>query len=155
MAQAAEKISPVLEVAPPPALPWRAAFVLSLLLATVAGFSAGGAGVTATAPEPELGRMLQFMAAVKGLMSLAFAGAIVWRFGRSTPAGLALLYVTSGVMLFAAPGLIWQLGHVALGALLFHAGLFTFLAALAMDGGAKERLGATLAARGSARSGAP
>lgn len=149
MSPFAEKLPAALDLAPAP-VRWRAVFVASLLLAAAAGFALGGRA-DVTAVDPELGRLLQFMAAVKGLLSLGLGGAFAWRLGHATPARLVPLYFASGAMLFAAPGLMWRLGYVGLGALFFHAGLLTALAAMGLDGGGKERLWRRVAPRTGAR----
>jgi hypothetical protein len=133
-----------------PSLAWRPLVGVCLALAAVAGFSLGGEAATPLAAEPadpELARLLQFMAIVKGLSSIAIGALIAWRLGQPTVARLAIAYGAAGAMLFAAPGLVWRMQHVAAGALLFHAGLVVFLATAAMDGGGKRWLGQRLAAR--------
>jgi hypothetical protein len=59
---------------------------------------------------------------------VALGVAIGWRVGHPVPAGRAAAYLVVAGMMAAGPGLIWQMAHVAAGAVLFHAGLLGLLA---------------------------
>lgn len=125
----------------------RSLFALALAFSAAAAFALSGSGAAQT--EPELARLLQFMALVKGLLSVGLGALLIWRVGHPTAPRFNLAYLTCGAMLFASPGVIWNLQHVVAGALLFHGGLFLLLGAAALDDGAREQL----AQRGAARRG--
>jgi len=118
----------------------------ALLLWLVAGF-AGAAGLAiglsgGAAPiDTELVPLLRFMAVIKACMAIGAAGLVHWRLRR--PAELPLLAPLFGstALMMVAPGLIWGLKNLILGAVLFHAGLIAFLIAAARDGFAKPRKG--------------
>ena len=84
--------------------------------------------------------LLRAMAALKALMALAAAAAVVWRLGSpAKPAWLAA-YVLAGTAMMAGPGLVWELAHIGLGALLLHAGLAATLVLLWRDPQSAARL---------------
>lgn len=116
-------------------LPWRGVALLAMGAALVVGFAVRAGPAPADA---ELARLLQFMAVVKGAMSVGLGAVIAWRFAHPVSKGFALAYLIAGVMLFASPGIIWQ-QHVVLGAVLFHAGLVLVFVAGWRDGAARER----------------
>ncbi len=112
------------------AVPWRAALAAAVILATVAAFAAGRDAASAWAVQasgPELTQLLRFMAVVKLGMALGASGLAWWRLGNPLSAGLALSYLAACALMAAAPGLIWSMGHVVLGAVLFHAGFALLL----------------------------
>ncbi len=80
------------------------------------------------------------MVVVKTSMALAVAGLVAWRLAHPIGAGLASAYILATTTMFAAPGLIWQMQHVAAGALLFHGGLIGALLVTAFDGKGRESL---------------
>ncbi len=92
--------------------------------------AAPGASVAATAA---MGRLLRFLALVKALVP---AGAL-WGLGRRVrrPIAAARLAAYAAGLWGAAAGaaLIGQLGHVGLGAVLFHGGWLTMAAAASRD----------------------
>jgi hypothetical protein len=79
--------------------------------------------------------LLRFMAAVKAVMALAALAAAGWRLGYPASPRLAIAYLGSVGLMGAAPGLIWQIADVAIGAALFHAGLLLLVVALFADRG--------------------
>ncbi len=109
---------------------WRGILTASVALAIVAAFLAGHDAASARAvasAEPELTRLLRFMAVVKAILG---AGAILlvwWRLAYPATLRTMLAYITAGALMAAAPGLIWSMAHVVSGAVLFHAGLALLL----------------------------
>jgi hypothetical protein len=128
-------VAPAGTAAPGRALGWRLAFAVA---------AAAGAASIALAPayaDPDLVLLMRFMAVVKAAMALGALAAIDWRLRRGdVTAGMATVYGASGVMLAASPGLIFSLAHVIAGAMLFHTGLFLFIAAAWRDRGAYRML---------------
>lgn len=105
-------------------------------IGAVAGAFATGAAATAAAAQadgPDLLMLLRFMAGVKGLMGLGLIALAAWRLGFPARPAIAAWYtITCGLMPLGA-GLIWGLAHVALGAVLFHAGMFTMFGVMWAD----------------------
>jgi hypothetical protein len=128
--------------------PWQPALLVLVGAAVAAGWLA--AGLNAAQPsllegDAELATLLRFMAAVKAVIALAVLGVTAWRLGHPATPAIALLYLASVSLMAAAPGVIWQLAHVGVGAGLFHAGLLLFLGALVADrGGASQLVGTAL-----------
>ena len=115
------------------------------------------AGVLATSPAAtvaavrqaggELAMLLRFMAGVKALMAAAFVALTTWRLGYPASGRLAAVYVVSAALMSAAPGVIFQMAHVAAGAVLFHVGLLVQLGAAWADRGGRARVVAAVMAR--------
>jgi hypothetical protein len=84
-------------------------------------------GADADAFDSKLLLLLRFMAVVKFLGVLVAAAVLQWRFRTSVTGPKATVYLVALAAMAAAPGLIWSLGGIALGAFLFHAGLLAFL----------------------------
>jgi hypothetical protein len=118
---------------------WRASFWLPALLVVVvataatAGLLAGSAHPSLPDSDAELAMLLRFMAGVKAVLALAALGVTTWRLGHPASSAVALLYLAAVALMCAAPGVIWQLAYVGIGAGLFHAGLLLFLGALFAD----------------------
>ncbi len=97
----------------------RAALMVgSVASVVVAWRAASGIGHAA---EPELVVLLRGMAAIKGLLALAAAGAVWWRLGQHVSSRVAAAYVGCVCVLFASTVLIWQLAFILTAAVLFHA----------------------------------
>ena len=112
---------------PPARLLVAALTILALPLAWVA------AGRTPAAPvDPDLARVIRFMALLKGGFALAALAGCFWRLGR--PAGWRTLVYVAGppLMALGAAGL-WSLRDPGLAALGLHLGLFAALAAALTD----------------------
>ena len=75
------------------------------------------------------------MAACKAAGVVGAAALLAWRLGRPLGTGAFVGYVAALGLMAAAPGMIWSLGLIAPGALVFHAGLLTFLVLAARDDG--------------------
>jgi len=118
--------------------------------AGLAALAAVGAALLATAPDAataaaaaadsELVMLLRFMAAVKAVLALAALAAAAWRLGYPASAPLGAAYIIAPALMCAAPVVIWQIAHVALGAGLFHGGLALLLLALYADRGHSAEL---------------
>ena len=103
-----------------------AAVALSAAIGIVACFDATSAGAVRVA-GPELTSVLRFMAVVKAAMALGAGSLAWWRLGCPVGPGVALPCIAACALMAAAPGLIWSMEHVVLGAALFHAGLLLIL----------------------------
>ncbi len=71
-----------------------------------------------------LTRLMRFMAAIKGVMALAAAAAVLWRLGAAISLPRFGAYAVTCASMAAGPGLIWGMAHIGPGALLLHGGLF-------------------------------
>ncbi len=122
-----------------PATPARRSSRLALWLPYTVTALSGLAGFALAVPnveiEPRLALLLRFMAAVKAATVLAALGLTCWRLRSPVATSAALGYVAALAAMAAAPGLIWSLNHVALGAACFHVGLFGFLVCALRDDG--------------------
>ena len=108
----------------------------TLVVAAFAGVALGGAhAADASGFEGTLVLLLRFMAICKAAGVLGAASLVVWRLGRPLGSAAFAGYVVALALMAAAPGMIWGLGLIAPGALVFHAGLLTFLVLAARDDG--------------------
>lgn len=132
--------------------PWLSrGFILAALVAS------GAAGVLVTdgttsmqvvsQAGADLTRLMRFMAALKGLMAIAAALAVVWRLGTAITTPRLTAYALAGAAMAAGPGLIWGMVHVGLGALLLHGGLVATVLLLWRDPAVAMRLDAALRRR--------
>jgi hypothetical protein len=106
------------------ALPMLTMFAMAL------GFAAGQWAATPDTQaemEPALALLLRFMALIKLATAVALAALAYWRLGRPASRTAALGFCAASMLMALAPGFIWSLGHIGLGAGLFHAGLALFL----------------------------
>jgi hypothetical protein len=126
----------------------RLVLILAIAIAALAGFLATGADDAARASaDAELTRLLRAMAGLKLLFAVAAAGAVYWRLGAPvTPLWLAA-YTAACAAMFAGPGLIWNMAHVGLGAILLHAGLAATVLLVWRDRVTAARLDAMIARR--------
>lgn len=134
----------------PRAATWRrAAYLGALSLALAAGMAAIAlpGSASARAADPELTSLLAAMGVLKLAMAAAVAGAVTWRLGAPAGTGLMALYAGLGIAMALAPGLIFAMTHVALGASLLHVGLFGTLVVLWRDRAVGDALSRRLAAR--------
>lgn len=110
--------------------------VALLLAALAAGFvvtDPGSAARAVVAAGPDLTRLLRGMAMLKLLMVAAAFAALVWRLGAPARRTWLAAYAIGIVSMGAGPGLIWDMDHVRLGALLLHGGLALTLLLLWRD----------------------
>ena len=118
-----------LPIALPAARPyWRPALAVAVLGAAAMAFT------TQTGPhDPELATLLRFMAVVKAGMALGAAALVGWRLGWPVRPATGLAYIAGVSGMAAGAGLIWQLGHVGIGALLVHGGLVALVGLAWLD----------------------
>ncbi len=126
---AAHHVSPAGHISIPPARV-RAGLALACVLALATGFLVGhNTGPDhALATDPDLVRVLRFMAAVKGLMAAAAWWAADWRLRQPARARTAFAAVVACALMAVGPGLIWGMQHVLFGGLSTYAGLALLLA---------------------------
>jgi hypothetical protein len=121
----------------------RAGMLTLVIAALIAGFLATGteaANLAIAHDGADLTRVLRFMAAIKGLIAIAGAAAVLWRLGAAISLPWFAAYAITCAAMAAGPGLIWSMSHVALGALLLHGGLFATLILLWRDPAVGARL---------------
>jgi hypothetical protein len=124
----------------------RMLLVLCVVIALVGVLAAPGNAAAALA-DPDLTRLLRAMA---GLKALAAAGAIAaawWRLGAPVTWLRFAAYALASAAMAVGPGLIWQMAHVVIGALLLHGGLLAAIVLLWRDPAMGARLAELLAAR--------
>ena len=113
---------------------------VTLAIAAFAGVAFGRARAgDAAAFESALVVLLRFMAACKAAVALGAAALLVWRVRRPLAMPFFACYLAATALMALAPGLIWSLGPIAPGALVFHAGLLAFLVLAARDDGLEPR----------------
>jgi hypothetical protein len=115
---------------------WRGRAGLIWAVAGLAGAAGLIVGLAAGAPgmDAELVPLLRFMAVIKAAMALGAVALAQWRLKRAASGWVVAALAGSSGLMMSAPGLIWGLTHLVLGAVLFHAGLLVFLVAAARDG---------------------
>ena len=128
----------------------RSIIVFVVLGAAIAGFAVTEAQTASHAVSlagADLVRLLRAMAAIKATMTLAAIAAVLWRL--AAPVGPARLtaYAASCAAMAAGPGLIWDMAHVGMGALLLHGGLAAVILLLWQDPASETLLSAALARR--------
>jgi hypothetical protein len=109
---------------------WRATMWGVALVCGVAGFMVTGAAATAGAVRAdgaELVMLLRFMATVKTGMAVGLVALAAWRMGFPARPGMATWYAVACGLMPAGAGLIWGMAHVAIGAVLFHAGMILMM----------------------------
>ena len=77
--------------------------------------------------DPALARLLRCMALIKGVIVMAAAAAVFWRFGWSIAKPMAAIYVLASAVMAGSTLLIWQLTLIPLAAFLFHAAALSLL----------------------------
>ncbi|GJD49134.1 hypothetical protein OPKNFCMD_1864 [Methylobacterium crusticola] len=109
---------------------------IPLLLGTALALAAGAAfaaGAPARAIDPDLARVIRWMAAIKGgFGALAFAAAW-WRLARPARAWRAAAYVAGPPLMAFGAVLLWSMHGLGVGALGLHLGLLGLLAAALSD----------------------
>ena len=112
----------------------RIALVASALAAMVAGYAWGHVASSPTIEtEAGLVLLLRFMAVMKLGMALAAVALTFWRVGQPVGPRAVVAYIVASALMLAGPGLIWSMATVAVGAVLFHVGLFGFLVCAFVD----------------------
>ena len=128
----------------------RSVILVVVVVALTAGFLATDTGAAAQAVSqagPDLTRLLRAMAGLKALMAAGAACAVIWRLGAPATFGWLGFYAVALAGMAAGPGLIWDMAHVRLGALLLHGGLFATILLLWRDPAVGERLKSAIARR--------
>lgn len=90
-------------------------------------------GAAATEADPDLVRLLRFMAALKGAFALIALGACYWRLARPAAAWREAVYVAGPALMAAGALGLWRMQAAGLAALLLHGGMFALLAAALTD----------------------
>ena len=101
-----------------------------LTLALVTGLGGSAAAETA---DPDLVRLLQFMAGLKGGFAALALAACYWRLGRPSAPWREAVYIVGPAAMAAGAVCLWQLQSAGLAALVLHAGMFVLLAAALTD----------------------
>ena len=101
---------------------WQAALPPVAILAVVAVVALSDPA-RLLAADPELARVLRFMAAVKGGVALVALTLLGLRLGGPVAPARAIGYLLAGAGLAAAPTLIWQLTWIGSAAILFYASM--------------------------------
>jgi len=99
---------------------WRPSLTLAVATAGAAALLSGAGTGTVDA---DLLVLLRFMAGMKAVMALGAAALVGWRLGWPVRPAMGLSYIVAVSAIAAGAGLVWQLSHVAAGALLVHGGL--------------------------------
>jgi hypothetical protein len=115
----------------PESTAWSSATLRGALAAgcclTVAAATLHGDPAAYLHADPALGRLLRGMALIKALIAAVAVGALMWRFGRPIARLRAGVYLAGAWFMAGAAMLVWQLSHIALAAVSFHAGELTLL----------------------------
>lgn len=107
-----------------------------LVLATIAALTVGGiaiAGGDAATQDPDLVRLIRFMAALKGGFALVALAGCFWRLARPAQSWRRFVYVAGPPLMTAGALGLWGLHDPGLFALSLHLGLFAVLAASLTD----------------------
>ncbi len=101
----------------------RLALAGAVVVAGVLGFLGGDGGGAGS----DLLVLMRFMAGVKAAMALGAVALVWWRMGAPVGRGTAAAYVMAAAVMAVGPGLIWDMRHIALGAVAVHGGLSALL----------------------------
>ena len=126
-----------------PAVPYRAILLAMIAAAGAAGFAVTGADATRAAVRdagPELAQLLRMMALLKVALAAGALGLVDWRLRQPVSPRLAAAYLAGAGLMAVGPGLIWDMAHVVLGAVLLHAGLALMIVLACTDGGIGWRI---------------
>ncbi|MCJ2012746.1 hypothetical protein [Methylobacterium sp. J-076] len=117
-----------------PARPARAVLVALTALALV-GAGAAVARAPAASVDPDLMRVVRFMAAMKGGFALAALAACFWRLARPAAPWRMAAYLAGPPAMAAGAVALWASLAPAAAAACLHLGLFTVVAAALTDPG--------------------
>ena len=101
---------------------WQGALLVSVGLCVAGASTLGDPGRLLTF-DPDLARVLRFMAAVKGGMALLTLALVGLRLGEPVTPARAIGYLAAAGGVAAAPTLMWQLTWIGPAALLFYAAM--------------------------------
>ena len=104
----------------------RALLVVGVFLA-VAGTATAGRPASVLAVDPELAWLLRGMALIKGLIVVAAALAVWWRFARPLSNRMVAGYLCGVWVAAAGSMLVWQLTALGMAAGAFHVGELVLL----------------------------
>jgi hypothetical protein len=106
-----------------------------LMLGTVAAFAvAGSLDPSATsAADPDLVRLMRFMALLKGAFLLVALVGSFWRLARPAASWRTAIYVGGPPLMAAGTMALWRMQDAGLAASVLHVGLFALLAAALTD----------------------
>jgi hypothetical protein len=122
----------------------RGALAAAVVAAGLLGWlltSGEGADRAAANAGAELTRLMRLMALLKVALGVGALALVALRFRFAIAPGVAAAYIAAGAIMAAGPGLIWNMDHIGLGALLLHGGLAALVALAWFDGGTRWRLG--------------
>lgn len=103
--------------------------LLVLGMAAGIGIAAGlGAGPAAGETDPDLVRLLRFMALLKGVFALVALAACFWRLARPAEAWREAVYVAGPGLMAAGAVCLWQLQSASVSAAILHIGMLALLA---------------------------
>jgi hypothetical protein len=77
--------------------------------------------------DPALARLLRAMALIKGMITIAAAGAVFWRLAWPVSRPVAASYLAAAWAMTGSTMLIWQLSYIVAAALLFHVAALSLL----------------------------
>jgi hypothetical protein len=106
----------------------RTALVVACIAALAFALWSGDSAAHA-AYDPDLARVLRFMAIVKAGIALSAMALLLWRFGRPVSIWGACACIAGTCLLVGASVLIWQLTSIPAAAGAFHVGLLVVLVA--------------------------
>jgi hypothetical protein len=110
----------------------RPALAVMTACAVLVGCAAAVRGPTATV-DPDLVRVIRFMALIKGGLALAAFAGCFWRLARPAALWRMPVYVAGPPVMAAGAIGLWSLHDLGLAALGLHLGLFAVLAAALTD----------------------
>jgi len=133
--------------APAALSPTAARLTLAAVMAAAIAISLALGGHAPTPADPSLTRLLRAMAAIKLLIAALAGATLYWRLSLPAAPPRLAAYAAAAAAMAAGPGLIWNLNHIAAGALLLHAGLIATLLLLWRDPGMTQKLEQAIKAR--------
>lgn len=92
-----------------------------------------GPGTASSTVEPDLARLLRYMALLKGLFAVIALGFGYWRLARPAALWRKAVYVGGPSVMAGAALCLWQLQSASLAAAGLHIGLFALIAAALTD----------------------
>ena len=106
----------------------RTLLVLSTL-AMLALAATLGSGAAASTVEPDLARLLRFMAVLKGVFAVVALVVCYWRLARPTAAWREIVFVGGPGLMAAGALCLWNIQSAGLATAGLHVGMFALLAA--------------------------
>jgi hypothetical protein len=139
---------PLISVLPP----WSVQLLFLMVLggAVIAGRNmtdSDGSLRAITEAGPDLVRLLRFMVAIKSLLFIGAASAVVWRLKSGISIARFGAYCCLTGMMAVGLCEMWQIKHVGLGALMLHGGLVTSTLLLWQDPSLHQRLAMAVSRR--------